>query len=151
MAIVTTDNQHYADIADAIREKNGSSDQYRPDQMAGAISDIQTGTIVQEHEGSFTTNESGQATVNLGFAPDVVYCGGESIIIDGTNFYTSTAVCFPYAEVNDKTIITSMLINNNVLVYFIWERKSTGFTVQVVYNWSATNVVTIDFHAVKFT
>ena len=52
---------------------------------------------------------------------------------------------------NDENIITNMLINGNVLVYFVWERTSTGFTVQVVYNWSATNVVTIDFRAVKFT
>ncbi len=151
MAIVTTDNQHYSDIAEAIREKTGTHSQLRPDQMAVAISGIQTGTIVQEHEGSFTTNESGQATVNLGFAPDVVYCGGESIIVDGTNFYTSTAICFPYAEGNDENIITNMLINGNVLVYLIWKRTSTGFTVQVVYNWSVTNVGTVDFRAVKFT
>lgn len=43
MAIITTDNQHYADIAAAIREKNGSETQYRPDEMAAAISAIVSG------------------------------------------------------------------------------------------------------------
>ena len=38
-----TDPQHYEDIADAIRLKNGSSDTYTPSQMAGAISVLPTG------------------------------------------------------------------------------------------------------------
>lgn len=37
MALVATDNQNYLDIADAIREKNGSTDEYRPGEMAEAI------------------------------------------------------------------------------------------------------------------
>lgn len=37
MPLVATDNQNYFDIADAIREKNGSTDEYRPDEMAEAI------------------------------------------------------------------------------------------------------------------
>lgn len=41
MAIKLTDTQYYSDIADAIREKNGSSDTYTPSQMAEAIADIQ--------------------------------------------------------------------------------------------------------------
>lgn len=43
MAIITTDNQHYMDIADAIRIKNGSSDTYLPSEMAQAIIDIPSG------------------------------------------------------------------------------------------------------------
>lgn len=43
MAIITTDNQHYMDIADAIREKLGSSNTYTPSEMADAIMDIPTG------------------------------------------------------------------------------------------------------------
>jgi len=37
MAIITTDNQHYHDIADAIREKNGTENTYKPEQMAAAV------------------------------------------------------------------------------------------------------------------
>ncbi len=43
MAIVTTDNAHYGDIAAAIREKAGGTALYKPAEMAAAIRSIQTG------------------------------------------------------------------------------------------------------------
>ena len=43
MAIVTTDNAHYRDIAAAIREKAGGTALYKPAEMAEAIRGIQTG------------------------------------------------------------------------------------------------------------
>lgn len=43
MAIITTDNQHYHDIADAIREKNGTQNTYKPEQMAAAVRAINGG------------------------------------------------------------------------------------------------------------
>ena len=43
MAIVTTDNAHYGDIAAAIREKSGGTALYKPAEMAAAIRAIQTG------------------------------------------------------------------------------------------------------------
>lgn len=43
MAKVVTDSQHYSDIADAIREKTGSSATYTPAEMAPAIAAIETG------------------------------------------------------------------------------------------------------------
>ena len=43
MAIVTTDNAHYGDIAAAIREKAGGTALYKPAEMAAAIRAIQTG------------------------------------------------------------------------------------------------------------
>lgn len=43
MAIVVTDSQHYNDIADAIRSKNGKSVEYHPSEMAKAIRAISTG------------------------------------------------------------------------------------------------------------
>lgn len=44
MAIITTDSQNYTDIADAIRQKNGTSDTYLPSEMASAITNIPSGT-----------------------------------------------------------------------------------------------------------
>lgn len=41
--IVTTDNKHYGDIANAIRAKLGAEDTYKPDEMADAILDISSG------------------------------------------------------------------------------------------------------------
>lgn len=43
MARVLTDDKHYIDIASAIREKNGTSDTYKPRQMADAIRAIKSG------------------------------------------------------------------------------------------------------------
>lgn len=37
MARVITDDKHYADIADAIREKSGEKTTYKPSEMADAI------------------------------------------------------------------------------------------------------------------
>jgi hypothetical protein len=44
MAIVKTDNQHYSNIAAAIRNKKGVADTYTPSAMAAAIASIQTAT-----------------------------------------------------------------------------------------------------------
>lgn len=43
MAIVTTDNQYYSAIADAIRGKNGTETTYKPSDMAAAIAAIPSG------------------------------------------------------------------------------------------------------------
>ena len=40
---VLTDPQHYTKIANAIREKNGTSNTYIPSDMASAILEIETG------------------------------------------------------------------------------------------------------------
>ena len=37
MGLIVTDSQHYSDIADAIREMNGTNDTFMPSQMASAI------------------------------------------------------------------------------------------------------------------
>ena len=41
--IVTTDDKHYGDIADAIRDKLGTTDGYKPEDMAAAVGDIESG------------------------------------------------------------------------------------------------------------
>ena len=43
MAIVTINDEHLTNIADAIRRKNGTDNTYTPDKMADAIKDIQGG------------------------------------------------------------------------------------------------------------
>lgn len=54
MAIVTTDNQHYSAIANAIRAKNGEATLYKPSEMAAAISALPTGGGALD----FITNET---------------------------------------------------------------------------------------------
>ena len=41
--IVTTNDKHYGDIADAIRDKLGTTDGYKPEDMAAAVGDIESG------------------------------------------------------------------------------------------------------------
>ena len=41
--IITTDDKHYGDIADAIRDKLGTTDGYKPEDMAAAVGDIESG------------------------------------------------------------------------------------------------------------
>lgn len=53
MAKITTDSQHYHDIADAIREKNGTENTYKPSQMASAIEAIAGGGIASDKAYSF--------------------------------------------------------------------------------------------------
>lgn len=50
MSIVTINDEHLTDIADAIRRKNGTENTYTPDKMADAIKDIQGGSepVLQE-------------------------------------------------------------------------------------------------------
>ena len=43
MSIVTIDDSYFTDIANAIRGKNGSTDTYKPNEMAAAISAISSG------------------------------------------------------------------------------------------------------------
>lgn len=40
---VVTDDKHYHDIGEAIREKNGTETQYKPSEMADAVRDIPSG------------------------------------------------------------------------------------------------------------
>ena len=59
MAIITTDNTHYKDIAAAIREKTGGTALYKPAEMAVAIRAIQTGS------GGAPVVSAGQKDVNF--------------------------------------------------------------------------------------
>lgn len=43
MAIVKTDSKHYTNIANAIREKNGTSETYKPEEMSAAIEALGSG------------------------------------------------------------------------------------------------------------
>ena len=61
MAIVTTDNANYRDIAAAIREKAGGTALYKPAEMAAAIRSIQAGG----GSGGGTTGSVGLKDVNF--------------------------------------------------------------------------------------
>ena len=54
MAIIMTDSKYYGEIAEAIREKNGTTNSYTPSQMGMAITAI-------ENNGGGTDNNEKQA------------------------------------------------------------------------------------------
>lgn len=49
MSKVLVTESYLTDIGNAIRNKNGSTSQYKPSEMAGAINDITTGTTTQDN------------------------------------------------------------------------------------------------------
>lgn len=58
---IATNDKNYYDIADAIREKNGSESLYKPREMAAAILAIPTGGTVNNQNKSVTPSESQQS------------------------------------------------------------------------------------------
>jgi hypothetical protein len=77
--IVTTDDKHYGDIADAIRDKLGTTDRYKPEDMAAAVGDIESGGGgAKIATGSFTQVSTSvstpEITHNLGTKKIVCLC-----------------------------------------------------------------------------
>ena len=85
MAIVTTDNQHYADIAAAIREKNGEETLYKPSEMAAAILAIEggsTGIPGFTYTGLYSTVDDGDGNWRIKFLSSGVLTLDESVSVD---------------------------------------------------------------------
>lgn len=113
MAIVTTDNQYYTAIANAIRGKNGTETTYKPSDMAAAITAIPSG--------------GGGGTFNIDWENDVILTaisGGRQLSLsDGytihdiklailptggsTTYDTSTRWLFVYPGVITPEVITA--------------------------------------------
>lgn len=63
MSIVTIDDSYFTDIANAIRGKNGSTNTYKPNEMAAAISAISSGGGIAQWGKMFFSSSVSQ--VNL--------------------------------------------------------------------------------------
>ena len=75
MGRVMTDSQHYTNIANAIREKNGSSNTYLPSQMAGAIRALDaSGGAAQTELFVLGTNEAQGTSMTFARPIQGVYC-----------------------------------------------------------------------------
>ena len=66
--IVTTNDKHYGDIADAIRDKLGTTDGYKPEDMAAAVGDIESGGgNYQSKSVTYTSNGIDKVTPDAGY------------------------------------------------------------------------------------
>jgi len=65
MAQVLVTESHLSDIADAIRNKNGGSAQYKPPQMAAAIAALPGASYTKIGEITFTTSTTGTSAAAI--------------------------------------------------------------------------------------
>lgn len=138
-----------AAIAEAVREKEGSSDAIRVSELAGRIAAISTGVEVQTASGTITTS-NGSGSVNIGFKPDAV----EIVIKSGTPYYTMAAV-FTGVDNTKSTGCRPSGLSYTFLSGSI-TRTDTGFNISSLtgINNSGNTVSTngtYDFIAVKYT
>ena len=109
MSKVMITESYLEDIADAIRTKNGSSDTYKPAEMADAIEAIPggitpTGTISITQNGTVDVTQYASADVNV---PSVTPTGTINITQNGTvdvTNYASASVAVPNPSTGTKQI-----------------------------------------------
>lgn len=137
-------------IGDAIRAKEESSDPIPVSEIASRIAAIETGVAVQRASGTFTTDSSGNATVNCGFQPDfVVLTKNES----GSNEFYVAAI--PFLDYGDKTMSIPIVSSNDTYYMYLFSptRSNTGFTVNVKKinkSWSGSNLTESSFTYIAY-
>lgn len=121
--------QAVSDAFTAIGNKGGTVPTSKVSgNLATAINSIPAGVTVKRMTGTFTTNTSGTATVNVGFQPDVVYIKGESVTASGETYSYSQAIVF---SEDNRTGLNTVMWKSDGFTDVRWERTYTGFYVTV--------------------
>lgn len=150
--------QAKSDIKSAIIEKGVEvPDSTKINEYAEQISKIPTGTNVQRYEGTFTTDESGNATVDCGFQPDVVTVPVG--LLTSNNGQLEQIVSIDFSSVTTDAENKSCCCwapDDTGLLVFVIKRKQIGFEIScATYDWSLKISVipnrSFDFVAIKFT
>ena len=100
MAVGMIDTQNLTDIADAIREKSGSSETFKPSEMAEAIENIPTGT-----EPTGTVNITTNGTVDV-----TEYASANVAVHDVEDAFITNA---PMDEYYNERVTTIGITNQN--------------------------------------
>lgn len=137
-------------VADRIRAKGGTSAQLAfPSGFNSAVDAISTGVTVQRKSGTFTT-QSGAATVNCGFQPDIFYFTTG----DSDDGYLMTG-CFAFAETTNTKLNTTTWDSDDNIIDCFATRRSTGVSLSMkTYDdsWNESNYnATFSYVAVKYT
>ena len=142
-----------ANIADAfasVSSKGGTvPDSQVSGNLAAAIETIPLGVTVQREIGTFITDSNGDATVNCGFQPDVVYLLGEN----AAGLYSQAIV---FAEELRDGIPTTVMSASDGFIETRWTQTQTGFTTHIEYidwnlNYTYYSEETISYVAIKYT
>lgn len=144
-------NSKMTAIADAIREKTGSTEQLTLDDMAGSIIGLQ---CIKKKGGAVTTPaSSAYATVECGFSPDIViltYRDIYKIAVDLTGFYNNPATAIEVKN-GSQDLMQNMLINVKPTStgFSINTRRITGSTVEAKIYYTEQSY-TFNYDAIRF-
>ena len=118
------------------------------------VSEIGGTTQVQRYAGTFTTDNNGEATVDCGFKPDIVFIFNDWAQV--ANRADSMAMTFSENFDSSKNNFTVMSASVGIIAASWTAWTSTGFTVSMLqydFNWNKSNLInqTIRYVAIKYT
>lgn len=125
--------------------------------LAGVTAGGGSGATIQRKTGTFTTDESGNATVDCGFQPDVVTIPVGLQTVDGLDYEQIVSIDFSSVTTDaERKECCCFAPDDTGLFVFVIKRKQIGFEIScATCNWSWKMSViknrSFDFVAIKFT
>lgn len=119
------------------------------------VSEIAGTAQVQRYAGTFTTDNNGEATVDCGFKPDVVFMLNDKAPVSNSRV-DSMSMVFNEGFDSSKNNFTMIATSVGPLAASWTAWTSTGFTVSMLqydFNWNKSNLSnqTISYVAIKYT
>ena len=146
MANVLVNETSLTNIANAIRNQNGTSTKYKPSEMAAAISNIQTG-IEPTGELTITSNGTYDVTKYASAEVNVASSGGGSSEIETTTFtiYDDTWVSVVQTPPSYTVIATILENGKEVVTSYNFEYEGAGTELLIENAVVGSNLVIIAY------